>query len=159
MLFSDQRASIFPLDVRHSRVHLCSWRGFLSRTFGHTSTLGLFSTALWLTLGVVEKKTLFYSTTPYLHGMTIFRTFTLHVLGWQKFCDALMEAHRRPWKKLCSCHSPSHRICLRGMEWRTDSKTPMLTRLIFEETWNNASSPPEEIRLPLLCFFTEYVKS
>ena len=34
---------------------------------------------------------------------------------------------------------------------RTDSKTPTLTRLIFEKTWNNASSPPEEIRLPLSC--------
>ena len=38
-------------------------------------------------------------------------------------------------KKLYSCHSPSHRICLRGMKWRTDSKTPMLTALIFEKTW------------------------
>ena len=59
-----------------------------------------------------------------------------------------------------SCHSPSHGICLRGMEWRTDSKTPTLTRLIFKKTWNNASSPPEEIRLPHSCYrITEYVKS
>ena len=66
----------------------------------------------------------------------------------------------RPWwkhsiivyeKNLYSCHSPSHRICLHGMEWRTDSKTPALTRLIFEKTWNNASSPPEEIRLAHSC--------
>ena len=54
-------------------------------------------------------------------------------------------------KKLYSCHSPPHRICLRGMEWRTDSKTPTITRLIFEKTWNNASSPPEEIQLRHPC--------
>ena len=47
-------------------------------------------------------------------------------------------------KKLYSCYSPLPRICLRGMEWRTGSKTATLTRLIFEKTWNNASSPPEE---------------
>ena len=37
-----------------------------------------------------------------MDGMTIFRTFTLHVLAiwWQEFCDALMEAfHHRLWKK------------------------------------------------------------
>ena len=51
-----------------------------------------------------------------------------HVLVWQEFCDALMEAfHDRLWKKFIhSCHSPSHRICLHGMEWRTDSKTKCL---------------------------------
>ena len=43
------------------------------------------------------------------------------------------------------------RIEWSGMEWRTDSKTPTLTRLIFEKTWNNASSPPEEVRLPHSC--------
>ena len=58
-----QRASISPLDVRHSGVICVHERGpTLSRRFRHTSTLGLFLTA-------------------HLHGMTIFRTFTLHVLG------------------------------------------------------------------------------
>ena len=54
-------------------------------------------------------------------------------------------------KNLYSFHSPSHRIFLRGMEWRTDSESPTLTRLIFERTWNNASSPPEKIRLTHSC--------
>ena len=79
-----QRASIFPLDVRHSSLsHGVHEKGFLSlsRRFGHTSTLGFFLPA-------------------HLHGMTIFRTFTLHVLGWQEFCVALMEAfHHSLWKK------------------------------------------------------------
>ena len=81
MLFSAPKSKHLPIGREAQQSHLCSWKGFLSRRFRHTSTLGLFLTA-------------------HLHGMSIFQTFTLHVLGSQEFCDALTEAfHHRLWKK------------------------------------------------------------
>ena len=83
MLFSAPKSKHLPIGRAGTAESICVHErgsGLLSRRFGHTSTLGLFLTA-------------------HLHGMTIFRTFTLYVLGWQEFCDALMEAfHHCLWK-------------------------------------------------------------
>ena len=89
-------------------------------------------------------------------------TWNDHISNLYTTCARMTGILSTPWWKhsiivyekknyIYSCHSLSHRICLRGMEWRTDSKTPTLTRLIFEKTWNYASSPSEEIRLPHSC--------